>query len=187
MSKRRVRRPPPQNLRDLPLRTLTIESLDSEGRGVAREEGKVVFVERALTGETVAARTIRTGSSFDQAETVSVLKASSGRREPPCEYFRICGGCATQHADQRTEMAAKQRWLEDSLQRIGKVEAGDQLAQGCDQSRDVRRQVHATAHVGHVAGFSLMEADERAARQRQAAHAEAGAVPVAPLLAVDDG
>ena len=67
------------------------------------------------------------------------------------------------------------------------VEAGDQLAQGCDQSRDVRRQVHATAHVGHVAGFSLMEADERAARQRQAAHAEAGAVPVAPLLAVDDG
>ena len=127
MSKRRVRRPPPQNLRDLPLRTLRIESLDSEGRGVAREEGKVVFVERALTGETVEARTIRTGSSFDQAETVSVLKASFGRREPPCEYFRICGGCATQHADQRTEMAAKQRWLEDSLQRIGKVEAGHLL------------------------------------------------------------
>jgi 23S rRNA (uracil1939-C5)-methyltransferase len=123
MSKRRVRRPPPQNLRDLPLRILRIESLDSEGRGVARDEGKVVFVEGALTGETVEARTIRTGSSFDQAETFRVLHASSGRREPPCPHFRNCGGCATQHADQRTEMAAKQRWLEDSLQRIGKVQA----------------------------------------------------------------
>ena len=123
MSKRRVRRPPPQNLRDLPLRTLAIESLDSEGRGVARDEGKVVFVEGALTGETVEARTIRTGSSFDQAETFRVLHSSSGRREPPCPHFRNCGGCATQHADQRTEMAAKQRSLEDSLQRIGKVQA----------------------------------------------------------------
>ena len=33
----------------------------------------------------------------------------------------MCGGCATQHADERTQMAAKQRWLEDNLERIGKV------------------------------------------------------------------
>src|SRR4051812_31016292 len=98
MSKRRGRRPPPPRLRSAPLRTLAIESLDSEGRGVARHEGKVVFVEGALTGETVEARTLRTGSSFDQAETVSVLHASAGRRAPPCEHFRNCGGCATQHA-----------------------------------------------------------------------------------------
>lgn len=35
----------------------------------------------------------------------------------------MCGGCATQHADQQTQMAAKQRWLEDNLARIGKVAA----------------------------------------------------------------
>jgi 23S rRNA (uracil1939-C5)-methyltransferase len=35
----------------------------------------------------------------------------------------VCGGCATQHADERTQMAAKQRWLEDNLERIGKVRA----------------------------------------------------------------
>ena len=107
----------------MPLRTLDIESLDSEGRGVARDAGKVVFVEGALTGERVEARTIRTGSSYDQAETIRVLRQSSARREPPCPHFSLCGGCATQHADMRTQMAAKQRWLEDSLQRIGKVGA----------------------------------------------------------------
>ena len=46
---------------------------------------------------------------------------SSGRREPRCPHFGACGGCATQHADARTQMAAKQRWLEDCLERIGKV------------------------------------------------------------------
>ena len=42
-------------------------------------------------------------------------------RAPRCPHFGVCGGCATQHADARTQMAAKQRWLEDNLARIGKV------------------------------------------------------------------
>jgi 23S rRNA (uracil1939-C5)-methyltransferase len=50
-----------------------------------------------------------------------ILAPSAGRREPDCPHFGVCGGCATQHADERTQMAAKQRWLEDCLERIGKV------------------------------------------------------------------
>lgn len=106
---------------------LAIESLDSEGRGVARHEGKVVFVEGALPGETVMAEVFRGGNSFDQARTLEVLHSSAGRREPRCPHFSICGGCATQHADARTQMAGKQRWLEDSLQRIGRVQAETML------------------------------------------------------------
>lgn len=104
--------------------TLRIESLDAEGRGVARnDDGKVVFVEGALPGELVEAQTIRRKPSFDLARTVAVLRPASGRRVPRCEYFGVCGGCATQHADARTQLAAKQRWLEDCLARLGKVKA----------------------------------------------------------------
>jgi 23S rRNA (uracil1939-C5)-methyltransferase len=125
MTKRRMKRAAAQrpNSEPVQLRTLDIASLDSEGRGVARDQGKVVFVEGALPGESVEARTIRTGSSFDQAVTTRILRGSAGRRAPKCPHFGDCGGCATQHADLRVQMAAKQRWLEDSLQRIGKVEA----------------------------------------------------------------
>jgi len=119
-----MRRAPARHPGPVELRTLGIESLDSEGRGVARDEGKVVFVEGALPGELVEAETTRRGSSFDQALAVRVLRESPGRREPPCPHFNRCGGCATQHADLKIQMAAKQRWLEDSLQRIGKVQAG---------------------------------------------------------------
>ena len=84
-------------------------------------EGKVVFVEGALPGERVAFRTVTGKRKFDVAVTTSVLESSAGRREPRCPHFGRCGGCATQHADERTQMAAKQRWLEDCLERIGKV------------------------------------------------------------------
>jgi len=105
--------------------TLEIESLDAEGRGVARDaEGKVVFVEGALPGERVEVELLRRKPNFDLARTVAVLRESSARRTPRCSYFGVCGGCATQHIDARTQLAAKQRWLEDCLERIGKVRAG---------------------------------------------------------------
>lgn len=102
---------------------LSIHALDAGGHGIARNpEGKVVFVEGALGGETVDAQILRTKPKFDTARTVAVLHESSGRRVPPCPYYENCGGCAIQHADARTQVAAKQRWLEDCFERIGKVE-----------------------------------------------------------------
>jgi 23S rRNA (uracil1939-C5)-methyltransferase len=107
---------------------LEIDALDAAGRGVARNAGKVVFVEGALAGELVEARLLESKSKFDRARVVEVLKASASRREPRCPHFGLCGGCATQHVDARTQVAAKQRGLEDNLARIGKVQAGFMLA-----------------------------------------------------------
>jgi len=101
---------------------LSIDALDAEGRGVARNaDGKVVFVEGALPGERAAVRIFQKKSKYETGRAISVEEHSSGRREPRCPHFGVCGGCATQHADERTQMAAKQRWLEDCLERIGKV------------------------------------------------------------------
>jgi 23S rRNA (uracil1939-C5)-methyltransferase len=107
---------------------LEIEALDAAGRGVARHAGKVVFVEGALAGERVEAELVQSKSKFDRARATTILRASPARREPRCPHFGACGGCATQHADARTQVAAKQRWLEDNLARIGKVTAEAMLA-----------------------------------------------------------
>jgi len=100
---------------------LEIDALDAAGRGVARSAGKVVFVEGALAGELVEARLLESKSKFDRARVTQVLRPSASRRAPQCPHFGVCGGCATQHVDGRTQVAAKQRWLEDNLARIGKV------------------------------------------------------------------
>ena len=107
---------------------LRIDSLDAEGRGVARNaEGKVVFVEGALPGEEVDFQLLRKKSSFEIGRLTKVLGGSSSRQTPRCPHFGVCGGCSLQHTDARTQMAAKQRWLEENLARIGKVQAETML------------------------------------------------------------
>ena len=81
----------------------------------------MVFVEGALPGEDAEVRIFKQGRSFDVGAAAALANHAPGRREPRCPHFGVCGGCATQHADQQTQMAAKQRWLEDCLERIGKV------------------------------------------------------------------
>ena len=98
-----------------------IESLDREGRGIARVEGKTVFVDGAITGERVEASVYKKKPSYEMAQVHRVLRASATRVTPGCIYFGICGGCSMQHVDSRAQVAAKQRVLEDCFARIGKV------------------------------------------------------------------
>ena len=98
-----------------------VVSLDQEGRGVARVDGKAVFVEGALPGETVAISFLKRKPTFDVARADAVLKANAARVEARCPHFGICGGCSQQHFDAAAQVAAKQRTLEDALWRLGRV------------------------------------------------------------------
>lgn len=98
-----------------------IESLDHEGRGIAHADGKVIFIEGALTGERVTYSSYRKKNNYEQAKVDLILKQSFMRVQPKCPVFGVCGGCSMQHLDPRAQVAVKQRVLEDNLQRIGKV------------------------------------------------------------------
>ena len=100
-----------------------IESLDHEGRGIAHADGKVIFIEGALTGERVTYSSYRKKPSYEQAQVSQILKPSFMRVTPKCANFGVCGGCSMQHLEARVQVAVKQRVLEDNLERIGKVKA----------------------------------------------------------------
>ncbi len=102
---------------------VVIESLDQEGRGIAHVDGKVIFIEGALTGERVTYSAYRKKPSFELAKVERVIKSSFMRVQPKCAHFDMCGGCSMQHLDARAQVAVKQRILEDNLERIGKVKA----------------------------------------------------------------
>ena len=109
------------------MQTLYIESLDQEGRGVARRDGKAVFVEGALPGEIVTASVYRKKPNYEVATLGKVLQPSAMRVEPQCPHFGSCGGCSLQHLDARAQVAVKQRVLEDSLWHIGRVRPDQML------------------------------------------------------------
>ena len=103
------------------MQPLQIESLDHEGKGIGRREGKTIFVDGALTGERVIASSYRKKPEFEQAQATHILKPSPYRVSPKCDWFGICGGCTHQHLDEAAQVAAKQRVLEDCFKHIGKV------------------------------------------------------------------
>lgn len=98
-----------------------IESLDHEGRGVARHEGKTVFVEGALPGEKVVYSSYRRKPNYELATAGSILLPSALRIAPRCRHFGICGGCSMQHLDEPGQAAAKQRVLEDAFRHIARM------------------------------------------------------------------
>ena len=108
--------------------TVLITALDQEGRGIARIDGKAVFVEGALAGELVSIEIYRKRPTYELARATGILRASPSRVVPLCPHFGVCGGCSLQHLEAAAQVAAKQRVLEDALWHIGRVRAGELLA-----------------------------------------------------------
>jgi 23S rRNA (uracil1939-C5)-methyltransferase len=100
-----------------------IESLDHEGRGITRLDGKTIFVEGALPGECVEYASYRRKPSYELARTLRVETASGDRVMPRCPHFGVCGGCSMQHLDSAAQVAVKQRVLEDNLRHLGRLQA----------------------------------------------------------------
>jgi 23S rRNA (uracil1939-C5)-methyltransferase len=121
------RRKPYQNPADNPINHATIESLDQEGRGVAHVDGKTIFINGALPNEQVTYQSIRIKPSYEVANVVEVLQASSERVTPKCPHYGLCGGCKLQHMDATAQVTAKQQMLEADLWHIGKVKAETML------------------------------------------------------------
>ncbi|MEP6897154.1 MAG: 23S rRNA (uracil(1939)-C(5))-methyltransferase RlmD [Rhodanobacter sp.] len=99
-----------------------ISDLSHDGRGVARVDGKTVFVSGALLGERAMLRLRKRHRRFDEAEVVELLERSPHRVEPRCRHFGECGGCSFQHLVVTSQIAVKQRVLMENFERIGKVE-----------------------------------------------------------------
>lgn len=115
----------PRRKKPLPSGTKLAEIIDltHQGQGVARIDGKTVFIERALPGEEVEFAYARQHRQYDEGRLVRVIKPSPDRVQPKCMHFDICGGCNLQHLQPQAQIAIKQKILIDNLQRLGHVEA----------------------------------------------------------------
>lgn len=109
--------------KELPGCEVTITDLNHDGHGVARIDGKVVFISGALPGEVVTFRFKgRRRKKFDYAVVDEIISASPDRVTPRCQYFGVCGGCSLQHMSAHTQIQWKQNTLKENLQRIASVE-----------------------------------------------------------------
>lgn len=117
----RVRRRLESTLSAAPGLEARIDSLGHDGRGVARIDGKVAFIDGALPGELVRWHREVRHRQYDEGVAVEILEASPDRVTPRCEHFGRCGGCRLQHLEPSKQLEFKQAELAAQLERIGRV------------------------------------------------------------------
>jgi 23S rRNA (uracil1939-C5)-methyltransferase len=100
---------------------LQIEDVAFGGKGIARDEGKAVFVPFTIDGERITANIVREKKQFAEGELVALLKPSPERTTPECPYFGRCGGCSYQHISYAHQLELKARQVEQAMRRIGRL------------------------------------------------------------------
>ncbi len=102
--------------------TITIEKLVQGGRGLARQEGKVLLVRGAIPQEMVSVSLGVQRKGIQEAVISQVLKASPDRVDAPCPVYEVCGGCQLQHVRYEAQLGYKREILAETLIRVGKVQ-----------------------------------------------------------------
>ena len=100
---------------------LAIEDVAFGGKGVARDEGKAVFIPFTIDGERVTAKLVREKKQFSEGELVELIELSPHRVLPECPYFGRCGGCSYQHISYEHQLELKARQVEQAMRRIGRL------------------------------------------------------------------
>jgi len=135
---------------------LTIEDLAFDGKSVAHHDGKVVFLDRGLPGETVLAEIVRSKPRHDKAMVHEILTKSKDRIEPTCTHFSTCGGCTWQDLQYLNQLEYKKKQVVACLERIGGLENVEVLdVVGAVELFRYRNKMEFSFNVSKPDGFTL--------------------------------
>ena len=95
-----------------------IEKLDHYGKGIARIDGMLIFVDGALPGETVKIEKTVEKKKFCEAKTVDIIKRSEMRVNPICPYYGECGGCNIMHMSYPQQLIFKEDKVKEVLKKF---------------------------------------------------------------------
>lgn len=102
--------------------SLEITGISSEGKGVARHNGQVVFVKETVPGDIVDVRIVGKKKKFLEGVVMNLRKESDERSVPFCDHFGLCGGCKWQHMTYEAQLKYKQEHVEENLRKLSKVQ-----------------------------------------------------------------
>ncbi|MBR6424373.1 MAG: 23S rRNA (uracil(1939)-C(5))-methyltransferase RlmD [Oscillospiraceae bacterium] len=121
--------------------TLRVEGTTSEGLGVARHEGRAIFIKGAAEGELVRVSLTKVSASAVYGRLLEILEPSPHRTVPDCPYYGRCGGCDFRHVDYEEELRLKARRVRDALVRIGGLELESVSILGAERQEGYRNKV----------------------------------------------
>lgn len=106
---------------------LQIQDITSDGKCLARDDNKVIFVKNVAPGDLVDVQVYKDKKNFAEASPINFISYSDKRTEPVCDHFGVCGGCKWQHVQYDTQLFYKEKQVKDAIERIAKVEKAEYL------------------------------------------------------------
>ena len=142
-----------EQLKENSIYTGTVEGYSSEGLGIVRLDGAVVFVPRTVRGEEIDLRITKVMKTCAAGEVVKLRKASPERTKPECPYFGQCGGCDFQHMSYTEELRAKRQRVQDALTRLGGTDLQVEEILGAKDPTHYRNKSQYPVGPGGTIGF----------------------------------
>jgi 23S rRNA (uracil1939-C5)-methyltransferase len=103
------------------VKDVEITAMASKGFGIGKVEGKVIFVQGGVPGDTCDVRLTTDKKKYGEGVLTTLTIGSDRRTQPSCQHFGICGGCKWQHIKYDEQLQFKTQIVEDALIRIGKL------------------------------------------------------------------
>ncbi len=128
-----------------------ITDIDFQGRGIARIDNIVTFVDNALKGEVVDIEITKKSKKFYEGRTLNIKKKSSKRVEPSCPYYQLCGGCDLMHMDYQNQLDFKKDKVKTTLKKFANLTPKIESIIPSDEIFNYRNKI--TFHVSNDIGF----------------------------------
>ena len=100
------------------MKNYKVSSLDYYGRGVIKDDNKVIFVENALVDEIVNIEIVNEKKKFCEAKVTKYIKESPLRIKPICPYYDKCGGCDIMHISYEEQLKFKKKKVKEIMDKF---------------------------------------------------------------------
>lgn len=131
--------------KNIVLEEVLVENYAAEGKSLARQEGKVIFIENVVPGDVVDIRLSKNKKDWAEGYPIQFKSYSKERVEPFCQHFGVCGGCQWQMLPYQKQLQYKQQQVIDNLTRIGKIKLPQPLPiAGATEDRFYRNKLEYT-------------------------------------------
>ena len=119
----------------------TVIDMTHDGAGVAKIDGFAVFIDGAITGETVKVKIVKVTKNFAYGKLLEIVESSGNRRPVSCEHFKKCGGCNLLHMSYPATLEFKRKVVRDCFKRIGHREVDVLPTIGMEEPYSYRNKV----------------------------------------------
>lgn len=107
--------------RKIILENVLVTGYAAEGKALAKQDGKVIFISGAVPGDTADVLLVKNKKDWAEGRAVQIKEYSKERVTPFCKHFGVCGGCKWQMLPYTKQLEYKQQEVEQNLKRIGKI------------------------------------------------------------------